>query len=132
MNPIVRIWSRTIDRLLSMRSKALGFFQRSAGPMETSDQSSRREFFQTLIENATDFITILDQYGTVLYESPSVMRYLGHSERDLVGKNIFEFLHPEETRRSGNYSGRGQRRQVSPPILSADFSGATAHGGFSK
>ena len=97
MNHIARIWSRTIDWILSMRSRALSPFQRSAGALNTSDQSPKTEFYQTLIENATDFITILDKYGTVLYESPSVMRFLGHSEADLVGKNIFEFLHPEET-----------------------------------
>ena len=100
-----------------MRSRALTFFQRSAGAMETSDQSSRRKFYQSLIENATDFITILDKYGTVLYESPSVMRYLGHSEGDLVGKNIFQFINPEETAAIRDLLRRGIRT----PGFTANF-----------
>lgn len=97
MNHIARIWSRTLDRILLMRSRVLSPFQRSRDALHASNPLSNHEFYRRLIENATDFITILDKYGTVLYESPSVMRYLGHSAADLVGKNIFEFLHPEET-----------------------------------
>jgi diguanylate cyclase (GGDEF)-like protein/PAS domain S-box-containing protein len=54
------------------------------------------ERFRSLIENAMDTITILDRDGTILYESPSIERVLGFAPEDLVGKNAFAFVHPED------------------------------------
>lgn len=50
--------------------------------------------FRALIENASDTITILDANGEISYESPSLARVLGYDPEDLVGKNVFEFVHP--------------------------------------
>ena len=54
------------------------------------------ERFRLLIENALDIITILDAEGTVRYESPSVEKVLGYSSVDIVGKNFFEYIHPDD------------------------------------
>jgi diguanylate cyclase (GGDEF)-like protein/PAS domain S-box-containing protein len=54
------------------------------------------ERFRSLIENAMDTITILGRDGTVLYESPSIERMLGYLPEDLVGKNVFAFVHPDD------------------------------------
>lgn len=53
-------------------------------------------FFRSLIDNALDFITILDDRGTILYESPSVMRMMGYIPEDLIGRNVFEYIHPDD------------------------------------
>ena len=55
------------------------------------------EHFRLLIENASDLITILDATGTIRYESPAVERVLGYSPQALTHKNIFEFVHPDDT-----------------------------------
>ncbi len=49
-------------------------------------------YFRTLIENASDLITIINVAGTIVYESPSVERLLGYKPEELVGKNIAEFI----------------------------------------
>ena len=54
------------------------------------------ERFRSLIENALDIITILEADGTVSYESPSVEKVLGYQSADLVGKNLFEYIHPDD------------------------------------
>ncbi|MBI3005796.1 MAG: PAS domain S-box protein [Ignavibacteriales bacterium] len=96
MNLVHTIGNRLINRMLSARSAISGIF-RWRGSVHTSDvPENTREFYQTLIENGSDFITMLDEWGTILYESPSVMRSLGYSEKDLIGKNVFQFLHPED------------------------------------
>ena len=41
----------------------------------------------TLLENASEVITIYDQQGVVQYESPSVKNILGYSHKDTVGTN---------------------------------------------
>ncbi|MBI4429300.1 MAG: PAS domain S-box protein, partial [Ignavibacteriales bacterium] len=99
MNVVHSAGNRLITWLLSIRSAVSGAITPRRFPDTPVGAESGREFFRTLIENASDFITILDAYGTILYESPSVMRSLGHAENDMVGKNIFQFLHPDETSR---------------------------------
>jgi PAS domain S-box-containing protein len=56
----------------------------------------REEYFRSLIENATDIITVLDRDGTRRYISPSVERSLGYRAEDLIGKSPFELVHPDD------------------------------------
>ena len=52
--------------------------------------------FRSLIENGTEVISILDPDGTVRYESPTLERVLGYTPEELVGRNAFDFVHPED------------------------------------
>ena len=65
--------------------------------IQERDRVMRRQeqHFRSLIENASDIITILDADGTIRYESPSIERIHGGKAEDLIGKNIAEFVHPE-------------------------------------
>lgn len=58
-------------------------------------QESER-YFRSLIENALDTITILAADGTITYESPSVERVLGYAPQEMVGCNVFDFVHPDD------------------------------------
>lgn len=57
---------------------------------------SSEEHFRTLIENASDIITLLDSNGAIIYQSPSLERVLGYKPDDLVGQNVFEFIHSDD------------------------------------
>lgn len=50
----------------------------------------------SLLENASEVISIYDQNGMVSYESPSVKHILGYSPEDVIGKNAFETIHSDE------------------------------------
>lgn len=52
--------------------------------------------FRALVENSTDFITVLDAEGIILYESPSFYRVTGYTEEDLIGQQTVEFIHRED------------------------------------
>ncbi|MGB8700477.1 MAG: EAL domain-containing protein, partial [Thermosynechococcaceae cyanobacterium] len=52
--------------------------------------------FRALIQNSLDIITILDINGKICYESPSVQRVVGYSPEELFGKNVFDFIHPDD------------------------------------
>ncbi len=71
------------------------------GAVVTERQMFERElyqsenYFRSLIENASDFITIVDRHGTVHYESPSTTRVFGYAQ-GLVGKNVFDYIHPDD------------------------------------
>jgi len=54
------------------------------------------ERFRALVQNASDLIGILEQSGSVRYESPSHKRVLGHAADELVGKSFLELVHPED------------------------------------
>ena len=54
------------------------------------------EYFRSLIENALDIITVLDQAGEIRYSSPSLERILGYRPSALHGTNLLELIHPEE------------------------------------
>ncbi len=57
---------------------------------------AREEYFRSLVQNASDMITILDPDGTIRYESSSVREILGYEPEELLGQNAFEFIHPED------------------------------------
>ncbi len=54
------------------------------------------EYFRTVIENASDLISILDARGKVIYNSPSVSRLLGYKASQTSGQDIFPFIHPDD------------------------------------
>ena len=55
------------------------------------------EYYQSLVENAQDAIVIMNSDATIRYESPSMERMTGRKIKDRIGKNPFEFLHPDDT-----------------------------------
>jgi len=58
------------------------------------------EHFRSLIENASDIITVLNGDGTVRYQSPSVERVLGYKPEDVLGRNGFELVHPDDVQKA--------------------------------
>ncbi len=52
--------------------------------------------FRNLIHHSSDVVTVLDAEGRITYESPSAKRVLGYAPEDLVGRNAFEFVHPDD------------------------------------
>jgi two-component system sensor histidine kinase/response regulator len=72
--------------------------KRSRVDVELRSLALRRseQYFRSLIENASDIITILNADGTVRYESPAIARVLGYDPHDLVGTNVFARVHPAD------------------------------------
>src|SRR5207253_25947 len=55
--------------------------------------------FSSLVQNATDVITVIKPDATVVYQSPSVERVLGYLAEDLVGTKISSLVHPDDRQR---------------------------------
>lgn len=53
-----------------------------------------RKFFESVVEDGSDIIFIVDFSGTIHYCNPSVKEILGYHRSVLLGKNFFSFLHP--------------------------------------
>jgi len=58
------------------------------------------ERFRALIENSSDAIVILNRDGMSRYQSQSMKRVLGYAPEERIGKNAFEFVHPEDMPRA--------------------------------
>lgn len=52
--------------------------------------------FKALVANISDIISLLDIQGKILYESASIKQILGYDEDEIVGKYVWEFVHPED------------------------------------
>lgn len=61
-----------------------------------AELASREAKFRSLIENASEVVTIAEANGTIRYESPAVERVLGWTSEELEGRDLFEFVHPED------------------------------------
>jgi PAS domain S-box-containing protein len=57
---------------------------------------SSEKKFQMLVENSSDIFTMIDGIGKIIYVSPTVEQILGYAQKENTGKNIFEFIHPED------------------------------------
>jgi PAS domain S-box-containing protein len=51
---------------------------------------------QALFDTIPDVITVLNESGEVRYQSPAVTRVLGYDSGALVGRSVFEFVHPDD------------------------------------
>lgn len=61
---------------------------------ETREALGRR--FRALVEHSADGIMLLDASGIILYTSPAVTRILGYSSEEIVGTDVFDYLHSNE------------------------------------
>jgi len=52
--------------------------------------------FEALIENSSDVISLISAAGEVLYASASSAKVLGYLPEELVGRNTFDLIHPED------------------------------------
>lgn len=46
--------------------------------------------------HSTNLLTVLDESGTVLYESPAITRIFGFDQDELVGEPVASYFHPDD------------------------------------
>lgn len=90
----VRSFRRLVNQLNEKNNRLKNEIDQRKQVQEELEES--KEYFRSLIENSHDIITVLDEEGNVCYDTPSVYRILGYNQRELVGNNIFEFVHPKD------------------------------------
>lgn len=49
-----------------------------------------------LLSNSVDIIILVDAQGTISFCSPNIEREMGYSPDEMIGKNGFEFVHPDD------------------------------------
>jgi PAS domain S-box-containing protein len=54
------------------------------------------EQYRYLINNILDVIVEIDSDGTIIYCSPQTFKFFGFQPEELIGLNVFNFIHPED------------------------------------
>jgi PAS domain S-box-containing protein len=53
-----------------------------------------------LIQNVSEIVVVIDDHGTIRFANPQLQKVLGIPPESVVGKNIFDFVHPEDEYRA--------------------------------
>ena len=55
--------------------------------------------FRSLVQNSSEVVKITDLDGTLRYASPAFERVLGYDAQETVGKNVLDYVHPDDLQR---------------------------------
>src|SRR6185312_3080220 len=91
-------------------------------------QTSRcHKWFRTLIHNISDIVALIDAEGLLRFVNPRMETVLGYRSGDVLGHNIFDFIHPDDIPRASlEFSETVQRHGEGVPsvLRLRDTSGA--------
>src|SRR5690606_31381493 len=57
---------------------------------------TQEEHFRLITEYSSDMISTHDAAGTYVYVSPMLEATLGYKKEEIIGKNIYSYLHPDD------------------------------------
>jgi PAS domain S-box-containing protein len=83
---LVFLLSRHAIQPRSLRKRV----RRMQAPLDGDDR------FRALVQWAQDMILVVGPSGAISYASPSIERILGHQPADLIGRSVFDLVHPED------------------------------------
>lgn len=71
---------------------------------EEQKKIGRKEaYYQSLIQNSMDIITVINKKEEITYISPSIKKILGYTPKERLGKNVFENVHPLDQEKLKKY-----------------------------
>jgi len=54
------------------------------------------QYYERLLGNGSELIVILDKNGNLKYNSSNIKEILGYDESELIGSNVFEYIHQDD------------------------------------
>lgn len=91
VSEVVRVSDPAAESLLTARlSKLIDTHQ------DRVNRERRQEWLETLVRHSTDSMSVLDQTGTAMYNSPAVADQLGYEPAELRGQNLLDQVHPDD------------------------------------
>jgi diguanylate cyclase (GGDEF)-like protein/PAS domain S-box-containing protein len=81
--------------------------------------SERR--YRLLTQNSSDLVTLMEASGIVRYQSPALERMLGYSPAELLGKNAFDYVHPDDLSRVKTAYAEGLKNPGARPTAAYRF-----------
>ncbi len=87
---------RPLQSSLAALATEVSLALESAALTEEVHRRTSEARFSSLVQHASDLITVLDADGLVVYQSPSIERVLGYTPDELVGTRFERLLQPGE------------------------------------
>lgn len=79
------------------RLPARGKAPKSVGLRETRQALRDTENrFRAFVEQSSDMLSLLDERGTIIYQSKSIIHHLSYEPEETIGVSCFDFVHPED------------------------------------
>ena len=54
------------------------------------------DYYRWLVEHAPDVVSVFEMDGLIRFKNPAVERALGYTPAELIGRNEFEIIHPDD------------------------------------
>ncbi|MGI8684398.1 MAG: putative bifunctional diguanylate cyclase/phosphodiesterase [Acidimicrobiales bacterium] len=64
--------------------------------LRTSELNAAGRRFESLVQNSSDVIAVVDPQANVIYHSPSIQRVLGYDAAELADSSLLDIVHPED------------------------------------
>ncbi|MFN3653448.1 MAG: PAS domain S-box protein [Armatimonadota bacterium] len=61
-----------------------------------ADRLRSEQRFRALVERGSEVVSILDEEGRIRYQSPPIRHVLGYEPTELLGRSVFEQVHPRD------------------------------------
>lgn len=62
--------------------------------------AGHQRLYQSIVENAPELLALLSATGILLYVNPQTEKVLGYRRHEVEGRNIFDFVHPDDAPRA--------------------------------
>ncbi len=92
------LWAARWDASSKLRYAVARDFTEKIRQEEELLQNEKR--FRALVQEGSDLIAILDLEGNYKYVSPTSTTILGIDPEELIGRNAFEYIHPDDVERT--------------------------------
>jgi PAS domain S-box-containing protein len=79
------------------------------------------ERFRSLVQYASDIITVIEAEGTIRYQSPSIERILGYGPEELIGSSAFDYVHREDAEKVQSALAEALKSQEVSPLVEFRF-----------
>jgi PAS domain S-box-containing protein len=77
-----------------------------------------KNYWQSLVENTSDLVTLLDANAVIRYQNPAVEKILGYKPDEVIGKKISELVHPQDWQRVWDiFIEYVNTSAVKPPVI---------------
>ena len=89
---------------------------------------TQEEHFRLITEYSSDMISTHDAAGTYVYVSPMLEATLGYTKEEIIGTNIYAYLHPNDEEMIQAF--HSQLLSKENPIITCEYQYKTKHKGY--
>ena len=94
-NLSIEALERAIRHALALHAEELHRLEAEAAVRASEER------FRALVENSSDALLLMDAEGRVTYLTPSSERHLGWKREQMIGRSIFDYVHPDDREHVG-------------------------------